>query len=159
MVLKPCRHENKYCSCLNNFYSMMIYSISKIIVLSPKFENISTHTKMFSCPIQRNNFNSSIYLLRPHFKQFLGNFPYYWKFILITFSFPFLNFFCWYVSTSFCFIDFLRKEVIEATWLDIFLLIYIWDYLDLIRIASLAGGQSYQRDQPWLCSLKSMGVQ
>jgi len=39
---------------------MMIYSISKIIVLSAKFENISTHTKLFSCPIQRNHFNSSI---------------------------------------------------------------------------------------------------
>ena len=137
----------------------MIYSISKIIVLSAKFENISTHTRMFSCPIKGIILIHLLNLLRPPFKHFLGNFPYYWKFILITFSFPLLNVFCWYVSTSFCFIDFLRKEVNEATWLDIFLLIYIWDYLDLIRIASLAGGQSYQRDQPWLCSLKSMGVQ
>ena len=137
----------------------MIYSIFKILVLSAKFENISTQTN-YSLLLSKGIILIHLFnLLRRPFKLFLGNFPYYWKFILITFSFPFLNFFCWYVSTSFCFIDFLRKEVNEATWLDIFLLIYIWDYLDLIRIASLAGGQSYQRDQPWLCSLKSMGVQ
>ena len=47
MVKKSCRHENKYCCCLNNFYSMMIYSISKIIVLSAKFENISVSENPF----------------------------------------------------------------------------------------------------------------
>ena len=136
----------------------MIYSISKILYCLHNMK-INQLIQIYSLVLSKGIILIHLFnLLRRPFKLFLGNFPYYWKFILITFSFPLLNF-CWYVSTSFCFIDFLRKEVIEATWLDIFLLIYVWDYLDLIKIVFQAGVQSYQREQRWLCSLKSMVAQ
>ena len=71
----------------------MIYSISKIIVLSAKFENISTNTKLLTFLFKGIILNHLLNLLSHDFNLFLGKFPYYRKFILITFSFPLLNFF------------------------------------------------------------------